>query len=125
LAVRGDVVPGKSAFAFGGATAAAGDQPRQAAVGGPIRRPQDYGRGIHGRDFRADDQLQSPLLCRSVGPHDPRQAVPIGHGQGVAAEFRGVLDQLLGVRGAFEEREVRFGVKLGVRHLSPILGARY
>ena len=110
----GHVIQRQPAFAFFRAAAAERDEPRQAAVGGAVGRPEDQRRGIGRRDFRADDELHAELFGGHVGADDSGQAVSIGHRDGRVAQFGGAIYQFLRVRSAFEEGEVRFGVKLGV-----------
>ena len=102
------------ALAFFRAAAALGDQPRQPAVGGPIGGPKHHRRGVVGRDFGADDQFQPRLLGRPMRPNHAGQAVAIGHRQGAISQLGRPANQFVGMRGPFEEGEVRFGVEFGV-----------
>ena len=110
----GDVVEAKPALAFGGAAAAEGDQPRQAAVGSAIGGPKHDRRGVVGRDFGAHDQFQALVLGGPVRPNHAGQAVAIGDRQRPIPQFGRAADELVGMRRPFEEREVRFAVELGV-----------
>ena len=46
--------------------------------------------------------------------NDSGQAIAIGNRQGRIAQLRRAADQLVGMRGSLEEREIRFGVNFGV-----------
>ncbi len=72
LGMLGNVAEQEPALAFFRPAAAAGDQPRQPAVGGPIGCPQDYRRGVGGGDFRADARASIPPLWPPRGPGPPR-----------------------------------------------------
>ncbi len=156
------------AVALVAAQPAAGDQPAEPAVSGPVGGEQDDGRGVDGSDFGADDQSERRIQRRSAGetmrrsagvaafhsvssslrlfvsfrtggtpmlpfvsaslrlfvsflsrdmrPHHARQRVAIGDRQGRVAQRRGLLDQLLGVRGAAQEGEVAQAMQFGVSH---------
>jgi hypothetical protein len=54
------------------------------------------------------------LLCRLGEAHDTVEPVVVGQRQGVEPEAGGFGDELLGVRGAVEEAEVRMAVELRV-----------
>ena len=49
-----------------------------------------------------------------MGADDAGYAVRVGDGQRLIAKLGGADDKLIGVRGAFEEREVGLAVQLGI-----------
>jgi hypothetical protein len=116
--ILGDVVETQAAFPFFRAATALGDQPREPAVSRAIRRPQHHRRGVIGRDFRADDQFHPLFLGRPMRPNHAGQAVAIGNRQGTISQLGRPANQLAGVRGSFEEGEVRFGVQFSVHEWS-------
>ena len=101
-------------LSLGRLAAAAGDQARQAAVAGPVGRPQHDARRVDQLDLGADDQLQVQVLGRRVGPHDAGQRVAVRHRQRGQAQLGGPLGQLVGMRGPLEKREIGFAVQLGI-----------
>jgi hypothetical protein len=101
-------------LSFGCPSPPQGDQPRQPAVRGPIGGPQDDGRRIVGRDFGADHQRQTVLPGGGVRPHHAGQRVAVGNGQRLVAQGDGLGYQLVGMRGSFEKREIRFAMQFRV-----------
>ncbi len=114
FAQPGHVIQRQPASAFLRAAAAERDEPGQAAVGGAIGRPENQRRHLLRRDLRADDEFHAKLLGGHVGADHAGQAVAIGHRHGRIAQLGGAIHQFLRMRRAFEEGEVRLGVKFGV-----------
>ncbi len=112
--VLGDVVKGEAAFAFGGLAAADGEETAKIAVAGAVDRPEQDGAGIGEGDFGAYDQFETGFLGGDVGTHDAGQAVAIGDGEAGVTEIGSLGDELAGVGGTFEEREICFAVELDV-----------
>ena len=67
-------------------------------------------------ELDAEHRRQADVLCRAREAHDAVEAVVIGDGQRGEPQARGLVDQLLGMAGPVEEREVRVAVQLGVGH---------
>ena len=87
---------------------------RHPLVRGQARRQRDLG-AEHGRH---------PDRAGGLGEADDAvEAVVVGEGEGLEAEAGGLGGQLLGVRGAVEEREVGVAVQLGVGHRAPCRSA--
>jgi hypothetical protein len=95
-------------------TPAAGDELRQLAVGTQVRRIQEYGWGVDRSDFRPDQELQPSFFGSQVRADNARQGVLVRDSEGGQAERGGTLDELVGVGGPVEEREVRLAAKLGI-----------
>jgi len=117
FSVFGDILPSEFTLAFRRLATASRDQPAQAAVSSPVRGPQHDGWSVHRRDLRADNQLQSAVLGRRMRADHSRQTVLVRHRQCLVSQLRRTLYQLVRMRGALQEREIRFAVQLGV-HLA-------
>ena len=59
--------------------------------------------------------LFAQCLERGIGPHHARERVAVGDCDGLKAQLGSAQHQLLGMRGACEESEIRSDAKLGVR----------
>ena len=100
--------------ALGTAPAGVGDQGAELRVGGLVRRQQHQLRTVLELQFAADDQRQAERLGRLPGTHDAGQRARVGQCQRPVAEPGGARHQLLRVRGAALEGEIRQAVQLGV-----------
>jgi hypothetical protein len=98
---------GERTLAFRGLAAAAGDEAAESAVAGAVGGPEDDRRGVGRRDLGADHQRQAGVFGGDVCSHHSGQAVAIGHRQRAVTQRGGLAHQLIGVRCAFEEGEVR------------------
>ena len=67
------------------------------------------------RDLGAGDRPQPPGPRALRELHRAVQAIVVGQRERVVSELERAQDDLLDVRGAFEEGEVGMGVELGVR----------
>jgi hypothetical protein len=96
-----------------GTPAAEGDQGRKVAVAVAVLRQQtSFMPSASG--IRCRQQLQSDRLGRHVGAHDAGERAFIGDCQRRVAEFGGLRDQFLRVRGAAQEAEVGEAMQFGV-----------
>lgn len=68
-------------------------------------------------DLGAEDGAQAGLVARLEEPDVPADVVAIDEGEGLVAEIRRALGELLGERGALEERERAVRVQLDVLHV--------
>ena len=69
-------------------------------------------------DLGAEHRGQADRACRLGEAHHAVEPVVIGERQRLETQPGGLLRQLLGVRGAVEEREVGVAVQLGVGHVA-------
>ena len=68
-------------------------------------------------EFAADYKRDRMVFSGRMGADDSRKSVPVGDRKSLVAIDLGLLDKLMGMRGSFEEREVRFAVEFDVgRH---------
>ena len=68
-------------------------------------------------EFAADYKRERMVFSGRMGADDSRKSVPVGDRKSLVAKDLGLLDKLMGMRGSFEEREVRFAVEFDVgRH---------
>ena len=125
FSVLGHVRERNLALALFRAAASASNQTRQPSVRRPIGRPEDNRRGVDGRDLGADHELQPRLFGRHVRPNHPGQTVAIGNRQCRVTQLCSPTDQLIRMRGAFEEGEVRFDMQSGVTHQRHRLGVSF
>ena len=120
----GEIRQRELTFPFGSTAAAARDQAAEAAVPEPVLRPEHHRRCIAGTELGSDDEGQRVVFGRGVCPNDPREAFQIGDGQRAVTQFRGANDQLVGMRGGPEEREVRQAMKFRIPHRDRTAPAR-
>ena len=99
---------------FLAAPSSSGDQGRDRAVGISIGREQDEFRSVFQTQLGAMDQLQPVLLRGHVRAHAAGERAFVGQRERRIAERRGARDELLGVRSAAQEREVRQAVRLRI-----------
>jgi hypothetical protein len=87
------------ALAFGGSSAAEGEEAAEAGVGVSVGGPDEEVGGAVGEDEAgADDQAKAgDLLGGFVGADDASQGVDVGDRQCVVPELGGAVDQLVGV----------------------------
>ena len=112
--VVGDVVEREPALSLRRGPATDREQTGQPAIRGPVGRPDEQRRSVGRRDFGADERFQARRLGRGVDADDAGQRVAIGDGEGGQVQLDGPSDKLVGVRGPFEEGEVRPAAQLGV-----------
>ena len=79
-------------------------------------RPRPSGWCCAQGDLGTEHGRQSDGARRLGEAHHAVETVVIGDRQRLETETRGLLRQLLGMRGTVEEREVGVAVQLGVRH---------
>ena len=94
------------AFAFWGAPLAEGQEPGQAAIGGAVFGEGEEARAVAQIEAAADHEADPDGLRCVVGAHDAGEAVPIGDRDRGVAERRRGHHQLVGMRGAAQEREI-------------------
>jgi hypothetical protein len=117
LGISSHIVPGDFARAFGSSQSTDAKEFAKIAVALTIGRPDDQGRTVDGMEFTADNKRERMVLGGRMGPDDSRKSVPVGNRKSLVAIELGLLDKLMGMRGSFEEREVRFAVEFDVgRH---------
>ena len=112
--MRRDVGARQRVAALGRAAPATGDELREVAVARTVRREQHELHAIGQRELAADDELQSAGFGRQMGADDAAERAFVGDGEGGIALRMGAFDQLLRVRCATQEGEVRQAVQLGV-----------
>ena len=102
--------------------AAKAEQPAQPPPGRPVTRQAGHLKAVLQDDAGGGDQPDArPAIPRQfprfrVRPHDPRDRVHIGHGQGLHPHLGSTGDHLLGMRGPDKEGEIRKGGKLDKGH---------
>ena len=101
------------AFALRRVLVAGRQQSAQPAIGSAVGRMADRLEPVAGDQTRADHELDVNLLRRHMGAHDAGERVAVGDADRSEAEGRRLLHNLLGMRGAAQEREVRRGDELG------------
>ena len=100
--------------AFGRTHAPFRDQRAHAAVSCAVGCEQHELRPVLDLYFGADDELQPARLRRDMRPHDACDRAFVGDRERRVAERMRAFDQLLRVRCAAQETEVREAMKLGV-----------
>ena len=114
LSGGGEIRPREIASAFSRARLAQSQQAAEGGVGGGIGGI-DKDRCLIGQiETAANDQADIRLRRVHMGPHDPGQRAPVGDREGGETEDGGAGEQLLGMRSAAEEGEVRGGLEFGV-----------
>ena len=113
--------------ALGGSHPAPGDERRKPAVALPVGCEQDELQSVLEPDFGTDDEFQSAIARRFVGTHHTGKRAFVRYGERGIAELVRVHDELLGMSGAAQEREVGNTVQLGVfgSSLHPKIPCRY
>ena len=115
-----ELVEAEAALPLLGAAVAEGEEPAQAAVGGPVHR---VGHGLEtflGHEAHAGQEADAglagggPPLRLGMAPHHARQGVAVGDADGVEPELGGLSHHLAGMRGPAEEGEVRGDGELGI-----------
>ena len=102
------------AVALLGAAIAEGEEPAEAAPGGAVGRPgDDVGRAVAEDEPGADGVAVSRLLRHGMAANDAGDRIAVGDGDAGEAEFGSARHQLLRVRAAAEEGEIRGDGKLG------------
>ena len=109
-----EVRPPDAVFAFGRSHAAFGDERAHAAVAFAVGREQHELRPVGEPHFGADDEREPAFFRRDVRAHHARDRAFVGDRERAVAERGGALDELLGMRCAAQEGEVREAVELGV-----------
>ena len=113
-----EVVDEQPVRAFVGTHARVRDQLRQVAVavarGGEQHETRLVAKGVVQRELGADDERQPGVACAQMRTHDAGKRTLVGDRQRRIAERLRALDQLFGMRGAAQEREVRDAVQFGV-----------
>ena len=100
--------------ALGPSAPRASDQPGERAVARAVGRERHELERIDAAELRPDDEWQLALLGRDVRAHHTRERALIGERQRSIVEVLGLRDELLGVRGAAQKREIAQGMQLGV-----------
>jgi hypothetical protein len=103
-------------FAFGGAAFAEGEELAEPGVrraGAGVDEEFEAG-GLGEAEAAADEKGDVAFLGLGVGADDPGERVGVGDCEGVIAEIRGALDELVGMTGAGEEGEVGGDGEFGV-----------
>jgi hypothetical protein len=111
---RGDVLARKLVTTLHRLPPSARDQLRKIAVTRAVGREQDELRRVGERELAADDERQAGVLRREMRADDTRERALVGERERGIALACGALDQLLRVRRAAQEREIRQAVQLGV-----------
>ena len=101
-------------MALGRAAPRASDQPGERAVARAVGGERHELERIDAAELRADDERQLALLGRDVRAHHARERALIGERQRSIVEVLGLRDELLGVRGAAQKREIAQCMQLGV-----------
>ena len=113
LGMGDQIVEGQMALALGRAQIAERQQPAEPAVGGAILGiGEDVGRAVGEDQPRARHDAQGAdrgaVLARiDMGAHDPGERIAVGDAEPGEAEPRRLGDQLLGMRGPAQKREIR------------------
>ena len=110
----GDVIEKQEALSLLGAALAEGEKTAEPAVSGAGPRVSEQAWCVLQDEARAGDELDAHVLGGEMGAHHASQRVGVGDGDGLVAKRLGRGDQLLGVRAAAQEGEVRGDVELGV-----------
>ncbi len=104
--------------ASGTAPQVAGDGRRPSAADRPPTGHHDPVRvrteRVEQLELQPDDRVQPGLAGRGREPDDPVETLVIGDRERRQPELDRPLDELIGGRGAIQEREVRVAVELGV-----------
>jgi hypothetical protein len=103
IAVRCDIGIIEMAFALRRAPPAAGQQAREAAVGGTILRIGEQARAVAQIEADADDEPDTDGLRRLMRPHQPGDGVAVGDRDCRKAERRRGQHQFVRVRGAAQK----------------------
>ena len=116
------IVEIKRAHALLRAQIALREQAAQAPPGGAVARiGEDVGRSVAEHEARAGDDAKAlrgglVLAREDMGAHDARDGIAVGDPHARKAQRHRLRDDLLGVRGAAQEREIRRRRKLCVTH---------
>ena len=113
--VPADLVHGDAALALGVPASAAGDEPAEVGVAGAIGGQQHQLRPARQRQLGPAHQVHAELAGPHVGAHDAVHAIPVGQREAGQAQGVGLLDQLLGMGGAFQKRVVALAPERRVR----------
>ena len=117
------IVEGREAFGFVAAAFPDGEQSGQPSPGHPVLRiGQDVRRAVGENEARAGSDLEFRflfavsfvLMGSSMRAHDAGHRVPVGNAKAGQAQFYGVLDQLLRMRAAAQEGEIRGDGEFGI-----------
>ena len=113
-----EVVEIKRAFALFGAAIADGEQPGEPSPGIAIARiDEDVGGAVgkHQAAARMIAQLEIVLALDEMGAHHAGDRITIGEPKPGEREMTRLYHQLLGMRGAAQEGEIRGDGKLDIR----------
>ncbi len=114
------VVELQDAVAFLGAQIAAGEQAAELCPAGAVARiGQDVGRAVGKDEARAGMVAQRQLLLAldQMGAHHAGHRVAVGEAEPGEAGMLGLHDELLGMRGAAQEGEIRGGGEFDVHRV--------
>ena len=115
LAEFKNILKRQMARALRRAPLAARQQFAEPAIGGAIgRKGDDVGARLLKAQPRRGNELQPRFFRGGVGAHDSGEGIDVGEGERGMAERGRHRRHLLGMRGAFKEREVRKSGKLCV-----------
>ena len=109
-----DIVPGDQAFALGDGAAAARDQPRETAIGGPVGGEGEQALAAVEVEPGADHDAKAEFLRLGMSAHHAGQRIAVGDGDGGVLEQRRLGDEFFRQGGAFEKREGCAHMKLGI-----------
>ena len=104
--MRANFIPTDSALPFLRAQPAFGDQPAQVRITAAILRQQNYRRTVVDRNLGTNNELEPNFARFHVRAHDAIDAVSIRQSQSRQSESMGLLDQLIRMARAFEERKI-------------------
>ncbi len=99
---------------FRAAASSGGNQGRDASVRAPVGGEQDELQIFLDPDLGTEDEAQAACLRLLVRAHRAGERALVGQGERLVAERMRARHQLLGVRCAAQEAEVRKAVQLGV-----------
>jgi len=90
------------------------EQAAEVRIAGRIGGPDDERPDIHRFEVDSDNELQAGLFGGVMSPHDARERGPVGDRERLVAERRRTDDELVGVGGTPQEREVARAVQFGI-----------
>jgi len=102
FAMRDHIGVVEMACTLGGAALAEGQQPREPAIGGAIRRIGEQARAIAQIEAAPDDEADPDLFCRMMRAHNAGKAVAVGDRDRLMTERGRGQHQLVGMRGAMQ-----------------------
>ena len=113
FARRHQLLEREMAFALLRPAIAGGQQPAQTAIGRPVGRVADRLEAVGGNEAAAHQQADAGFLGGGVRPHDACQRIAVRDADRGEPQLGRLLDHLMGVGGAAQEREIGRGDQLG------------